>query len=259
MLPHDEAGSGPAVVLLHAGVADRTMWAGHLGPLADAGYRAVALDLPGFGEARIAPGEQAPWTDVLHAMDALSIERASLVGNSFGGAVALRVAVVAPERVSALALISTPPPTLVPSPELMAAWEAEETALERGDTEAAVGAVVDAWTLSDAPPELRARVAAMQRRAFGLQAEAPPATEAPDPVEQRPDALALLGTPTLVAAGERDLCDFRQGAEAMARALPGAHHAVIRGAGHLAPLETPEAFRDLLLDLLRRTEPASDG
>jgi pimeloyl-ACP methyl ester carboxylesterase len=48
-LPHDEAGSGPAVVLLHAGVADRTMWSEHLEHLADAGYRAVAMDLPGFG------------------------------------------------------------------------------------------------------------------------------------------------------------------------------------------------------------------
>src|SRR5206468_12752513 len=87
MLPHDEAGSGPAVVLLHAGVADRTMWSEHLERLADAGYRAVAVDLPGLGAARVTPGEQAPWADVLRTMDELSIERAALVGNSFGGAV----------------------------------------------------------------------------------------------------------------------------------------------------------------------------
>jgi pimeloyl-ACP methyl ester carboxylesterase len=251
MLPHDEAGSGPAVVLLHAGIADRTMWSEHMEGLSDAGYRTVAMDLPGFGEAHVTPGEQAPWADVVRTMDELSIDRAALVGNSFGGAVALRAAFVAPDRVSALALISAPPPELEPSPELEAAWEAEEAALERGDIEAAVEAVVAAWTLPDASPELRDRVAAMQRRAFALQAEAPPVTEAEDPVEQRPEALARLSIPALVAAGELDKRDFRHGAEAMARTLPRARHAVIEGAGHLAPLETPEAFRELVLAFLR--------
>ncbi len=51
LLPHDELGSGPALVLLHAGIADRRMWSEHLAPLAEAGYRAIAIDLPGFGEA----------------------------------------------------------------------------------------------------------------------------------------------------------------------------------------------------------------
>jgi 3-oxoadipate enol-lactonase len=251
MLPHDEAGAGPAVVLLHAGIADRTMWAEHLGPLAEAGRRVVALDLPGFGEAPVAAGEQAPWMDVLNAMDELGIERAALVGNSFGGAVALRAAVVAPERVSALALVSAPAPGLEPSPELEAAWEAEEAALESGDVEAAVAAVVDAWTLPDASQGLRDRVAAMQRRAFALQAEASEVAEAPDPVEEDSDVLAGLKVPALVAAGERDMPDFREGAEAMGRTIPGARHEVIPGAGHLAPLETPEAFRALAEAFLR--------
>lgn len=155
------------LMLLHAGVADRTMWREHLEPLANAGYRVIAADLPGFGEAPAPETEDAPWNDVLETMDALGIERAALVGNSFGGAVALRVALVAPARVSALALISAPPPgSGDPSPELRAAWDAEGPAMERGDVEAAVRAVVDAWTLPGAPPELRARVAEMQRRAF---------------------------------------------------------------------------------------------
>jgi pimeloyl-ACP methyl ester carboxylesterase len=246
MLPHDELGSGPAVVLLHAGIADRGMWSEHLEPLARAGYRAVALDLPGFGEASVPQGEDAPWADVLRAMDGLSIERAALVGNSFGGDVALRVAVVAPDRVSALVLCSARAPGVGPSPELEAAWEAEEAALERGDIDAAVDAVVAAWTLPGAPDALRERVAAMQRRAFELQLGASTAVEAPDPVEERPDALARLDVPTLAAAGEHDKPDFREGAEVLARTLPRGSHAVIEGAGHLAPLETPEAFGELM-------------
>jgi pimeloyl-ACP methyl ester carboxylesterase len=251
ILPHDDGGHGAPVVLLHAGIADRTMWAEHLEPLAGAGYRALAFDLPGFGDAPVAPGEHAPWQDVLETMDDLSVDRAAIVGNSFGAAVALRLAVVAPARVSALALVSAPAPGLDPSPELAAAWDAEEAALARGDVDAAVAAVVDTWTQPDAPAALRDRVASMQRRAFALQAGAGPAIDARDPLEDDPEALARLDVPALVAAGEHDMPDFRDGARALARELPQARHAVISGAGHLAPLEAPAAFRELVLDFLR--------
>jgi pimeloyl-ACP methyl ester carboxylesterase len=251
MLPFDAVGDGPAVVLLPAGVADRTMWADHLQPLAEQGYRVVAMDLPGFGEVPLAPGEQAPWADVLETMDGLGIEQAALVGNSFGGAVALRVAAVAPERVWALALISAPAPGLDPSAAVQAAWKAEEEALERGDVEAAVAAVVDAWTLPGGPDDVRDRVAAMQRRTFELQADLGGVAEAVDPVDDHLDALARLNVPAIVAAGELDKPDFLEGASRLAEALPGARHVVIQGAGHLAPLETPDAFRELLLVLLR--------
>ena len=238
------------MVLLHAGIADRTMWAEHLPALAGAGLRAVALDLPGFGEAPIEPGEQAPWADVLRAMDALSIERATLVGNSLGGAVALRVAVLAPERVTSLVLVSAPAPGLEPSPQLRAAWEAEESALREGDVERAVASVVDAWTLPDAPDDLRERIAAMQRRAFLLQQAAGEAGEGEDPLGDRLDALAELRMPALCAAGARDKQDFLGAAELLAQTLPNARHATIARAGHLAPLEQPAAFRRLLIDFL---------
>lgn len=250
MLPHDELGTGPAVVLLHAGVADRTMWTEHLQPLAEAGYRAIAVDLPGYGEAAIEPGEQAAWLDVLAAMDGLEIERATLVGSSFGAQVALRSAFVAPGRVTAMALFSADAPALEPSPELKVIWEREESALKRGDIDAAVASVVESWTLPGASAELREGVAAMQRRAFELQAQARGITDAPDPVEEDPDVLYGLEVPTLVASGEHDLSDFRRGAEELARVLPRAQLAVIEDAGHLAPLEQPAAFRRLLLDFL---------
>ncbi len=250
VLPHDEAGSGPAVVLLHAGIADRTMWTEHLEPLAHAGYRVVAPDLSGFGEAGVAAGEQAPWIDVLATMDATEIHEAVIVGNSFGGAVALRVAVVAPQRISGLALISAPAPGVDASPELEAAWAAEESALEREDLDAAIQAVIDTWMLPDAPATLRERVATMQRRAYELRVDAEEVTETADPLEQDPDALTRLTVPTLVAVGDQDKQEFKEGAEVLARTLPNARVETIEGAGHLAPLETPEAFRALLLQFL---------
>jgi pimeloyl-ACP methyl ester carboxylesterase len=248
-LPHDDVGAGPALVLVHAGVADRTMWSEHLEPLADAGFRVVAVDLPGFGEAPVPAVEDAPWVDVIETMDALGIEQAHLLGNSFGGAVVQRVAVVAPQRVLRLALISVPAPGIEPSHELAAVWEAEEAALEAGDIEAAVRAVVDAWTLPDAPAELRERLAAMQRRALELQADGS-APEAADPIGEDPGPLRRVTAPALIAAGEHDMSDFRLAAESLARTLPNAQLTTIEGAGHLAPLEQPVAFRERLLSFL---------
>ncbi len=247
-LPRDEAGSGAPLVLIHAGIADRTMYAEHLQPLAVAGYRAIAIDLPGFGEAPSGTGGKGEWGAVLETLDALELKRVALVGCSFGGAVAMRVAAVAPERLTALALFSAPPAVLEPSPALAAAWEAEEAALERNDLDGAVRVVLDAW-LPDATEGLGRRVERMQRRAFTLQAEGPE-EEVPDFLEERPKMLETLRVPTLVAAGEHDMVDFRQGAETLAAAIPGSRLEVIEGAGHLAPLEQPEAFRNLLLAFL---------
>ena len=258
MLPFDEAGSGPPVVLLHAGIADRTMWSEHLEPLAAAGYRPIAFDMPGFGEAAVEPGAQAPWNDVLTAMDGLGIDRAALIGNSFGGAVALRAAFVAPERAWALAMISAPSPDLEPSPRLTAAFEAEESALKRGETNEAVNAVIDAWTLPDAPKRLRDRIATMQRRAYELQKDAKDATEASDPIPDL-EALTKLEVPTLVAAGEHDMPDFLKSAEKMATVIRSARLEVIPDAGHLAPLETPDAFRRLVAEFLGEREAMGEG
>lgn len=258
MLPHDERGSGDAVVLLHAGIADRSMWHEHLDWLAGQGRRAIAVDLPGFGEAIAPGGPTAPWEDVLQTLKQLDVPHAALVGDSFGAAVALRVAAVAPAAASALMLVSPPPLSMEPSPALQAAWAEEEAALERGDIEAAVAAVVDAWLAPDAPAALRERIALMQRRTYERQAGMPEPAEAPDPLVTRPQALELLHIPVLAVAGGGDMPDFVAGAREIADRVPGARFEVIPGARHLAPLETPTEFQRLLLGLLLQPAAVKD-
>jgi 3-oxoadipate enol-lactonase len=246
-LPHDERGRGEAIVLIHAGVADRRMWAEHLEPLAGAGYRVVAVDLPGFGDA---PAEATPpWSAVVNTLDELGIERAALVGNSFGAGVALRTAVVAPERVSALVLVSALAPGREPSAQLTAVWEAETAAFDSDGFEAAVQAVVEAWTLPDATPELRERIATMQRRVYEL--DEPDLPQPTDPLEQDPAALQALTMPTLILYGVHDMSDFRDGAAELANQISGSRQAVLEGAGHLAPLETPRSLREHVLGFLK--------
>jgi pimeloyl-ACP methyl ester carboxylesterase len=121
-----EQGSGPVVLLIH-GFGGHTYSFRHTMPaLASAGFRAVALDLKGFGYSeRVKGGDYRLSSQarmVLRFMDTLAIERASLVGHSMGGEVAMRVAAAAPERVERLVLAASVSgdrvPTLPPTPLL---------------------------------------------------------------------------------------------------------------------------------------------
>jgi pimeloyl-ACP methyl ester carboxylesterase len=103
--------------------------------------------------------------------------------------------------------------------------------------------------MPDAPETLRGYIAASQRRTL-MRDETPEDWE--DPVEGDPEILRRLRVPALVTAGEHEFPDFVEGARWYAKILPDARHTIIPGAGHLAPLETPDAFRRLLLDFLRR-------
>jgi pimeloyl-ACP methyl ester carboxylesterase len=89
----------------------------------------------------------------------------------------------------------------------------------------------------------------MQRRALELQLAGDDAAELEDPLEANPDALEQLATPALVLVGEHDMPDFHAAAELLARQLR-ARHEVIPGARHLAPLEQPDRFRELLVSFL---------
>jgi len=113
------------------------MWSDHLPPMAAAGHRVVAMDLPGFGDAPAGRGPLAHARDVLATMDTLGIPRAALVGNSWGAGMALRAAALAPDRVSHLVLVSAGDPWREsPSTRLAAAWKAEEAALAAGERHA---------------------------------------------------------------------------------------------------------------------------
>lgn len=171
VLPYNELGTGPAVMLVHAGICDRRMWNETLEELAASGQRAIAVDLPGYGDAGLdASRPYAPWEDVLATLDNLGIEQAALVGVSAGGGIALRLAAVAPGRVSALCLVSARPYSdAPPSRELQSAFDAEVGPAEAGDLDGAVAGVLEHWLMPGAPATLRDRVAAMERRSLEIQ------------------------------------------------------------------------------------------
>ena len=83
------------VLLLHAGIADRRMWERQFPALTGAGHRALAPDLPGFGDAALEPGT----VDYVEFAASRLKGPAAAVGCSFGATVALELAAARPELV----------------------------------------------------------------------------------------------------------------------------------------------------------------
>jgi len=113
--PVVDHGTGPVVLLLHGFPDDRHLWRYQVGPLAKAGFRVVAPDLRGFGDA---PRPQDPQEyglsivieDLLGILDALSIRQVQLVAHDWGAAVGWRFAAQHPERVSRYVALSVGAP-----------------------------------------------------------------------------------------------------------------------------------------------------
>lgn len=265
-LSYDEAGDGPAVLLLHAGVCDRRMWDAQFTALAAAGHRVVRPDLRGFGESPVAEEPYTNSGDVLALMDHLGIERAALVGASFGGRVALFTALRAPERLTALAVLNAPLPDQggCASPELAEFDRRENELFEVDDLEAAAALNVETWVGPEGGETVRAAVHAMQLHAFEVQTAAEQAVEKEGAryvlsatEADGPHDLAGIGVPLLVVSGAHDLSDFRLGAAHLAGAVPGARHVELPWAGHLPSMERPEETTALLADFLAEAAEAA--
>lgn len=110
-LYYDVRGSGPPVVLLHAGGMDLTMWDPQIGTLART-FRIIRYDARGHGRSTAPRGPSSTVEDLRLLLDHLGVERAHLVGISMGAGVALNFSTTHPERVRTLVLVSTsgPPP-----------------------------------------------------------------------------------------------------------------------------------------------------
>ncbi|MPV36979.1 alpha/beta fold hydrolase [Georgenia subflava] len=250
LLDHEITGSGPGVVLLHAGVADRRMWEHQRDVLAAAGYRVLCPDLRGYGGTPAATTPYDEAADVRDLVDRLGLGRFALVGASAGGSVALQLAARWPHRVLALVLLCPAAPGLEPSAELRGRWRAEGELLDDGDVAGAVALNVSSWLGPEADDAARTLVTEMQQRAFELQL-VEGAVEADDADVDLADVTA----PTLAVSGDLDLSDFAGVADRVAAAVPGAERVRLAGVGHLPSLERPDATASLVRDFLLRHVP----
>lgn len=252
-----EQGTGrTAVVMLHGVGGGKDAFRPQMAPLARAGYRAVAWDMPGYGgSAGIAPYDMAGLADAaVRLLDAIDASRVVLLGHSMGAMVAQELVARHPSRVSGLVLSATSPAFGKPDGAWQQAFLADRLGpLDAGRTMTDVAArLVPSMIGADADPEGTVLAAALMGRV-------PPATyrlalRALMGFDRRA-ALADIRVPTLVVAGERDPAAPAPVMEKMAARIPGAEYLALPGAGHLANLERPQAFNAAVLAFLHQHFP----
>jgi len=248
---YDDRGSGPAVLLSHGTLMDRTMFDAQVEALADR-YRLVAFD------HRARTGRwKGPYSlddladDCVRLLDKLGIERCVLGGMSMGGFMAIELALRYPERLNGLILISSK----------AAAYDAEDIAdieqnLEKLLREETVPAEVAEWerdlvlgqtTQRENPELVRYWMDRwMTRRSEAVYWEFKSWMHKDDVTER----LAAISVPTLVLHGTEDAVLPIETGRAMADAIPDSTFVPIERAGHTTTVEAPglvsEAIRGFL-------------
>ncbi|MFZ5824575.1 MAG: alpha/beta fold hydrolase [Bacillota bacterium] len=245
----EEQGAGPALVLLHGHTQDHRVWATHAAALA-ARYRVITPDLAGHGRSGRSPEGAPLCCDLAALLDHLGVDRAAVLGLSMGGAVAVSFALHHSDRCAALLPVDA---ALYGHP--FTQWAGPAPYVKQAQSEGLAPAL-EAW-LSD--PLLRhfkgpeaERLAAIVREYPGTDwLSRPPYKPFPPGPAPEAERLGEIAAPTLVMVGEHDLPDFQAIADRLAAGIPGARKWMVEGAGHLAPFEQPERFRERLLEFLQ--------
>ena len=251
-------GTGPPVVLVHAGIADARMWDPLSAALAG-DHRVVRYDLRGHGRSPLPPGPFRHVDDLAAVLAATTEEPAHLVGASLGGRVALDLALARPDAVRSLVLLGAvvsgyeadvPPPPLWP--QVVAADEAD-------DLDALADAEARIW-LADPDgtrvPEVLELVREMNRIALANERSG---IAEERPVEPAADRLGALDRPVLVVDGGLDLDDIRLAADLLAERLPDVQRVRLPQAAHLPALERPTEVAGLVRGFLDRVERRAGG
>jgi esterase len=255
-LAYGEQGEGDPVVLVHGAALGRELWDEVLARLGE-GVRAIAYDRRAYGRSE-APdpyrgttvGEQTE--DAAAVIEALGAAPATVCGFDLGALVALDLARRHPGLVRAAVLVE--PPLLSLSPTGPATVSALREAIERGAREAddASAGAVDAYLGEVAGPgfrdligEGRLRTAHRSGRAFLADLGAPPTFD----FTRR--ELGALTAPVAVVTGERTVAIRREVARRAAELLGNAS---LRepAAGHLVPLEAPDAVAEAIAEVAAR-------
>ncbi len=222
-----EGARGPPLVLVHGAGGTHRAWPESLRTLA--GRRVIAVDLPGHGQAP-PPGERSIGAyagAMLGLLDALGIPVAVVGGHSMGGAIALTLALGAPERVAGLVLVGTGARLRVHP--AMLALTADPARAEEAARAMAMAS-------------LRPGAAEEEREALAREvaAQAPGVLHGDLSACDAHDVLARLGeirAPALVVVGREDVLTPPKYAAFLRERLPGTGLLEVPGAGHMVALE----------------------
>lgn len=255
-----EAGSGPGVVCLHSNASSSAQWRALMEALAPK-FHVLAADSHGVGKSPPWPHDRKlTLRDEVAALEPVfdrAGERFSLVGHSYGGAVALVAAIALPGRVRALALYEptlfslvereSPPPNDVDG--IRGTVARAVAALQAGDAARAAHGFIDFWMGDGAfaamPERNRAAIAESVRNIQGWK----------DALFDEPasaDAFRELAAPVLLLVGTRSPLSSRAVADRLARLLPRVERIELDGLGHMGPVTDPAAVNARIAAFLER-------
>jgi 4,5:9,10-diseco-3-hydroxy-5,9,17-trioxoandrosta-1(10),2-diene-4-oate hydrolase len=254
--------AGPPVVLIHGLGASAEIWSANVGALAER-HRVFVPDLPGFGLTEMPPGMgYTPEVYSLHLRDfmtALGLGRASLVGHSLGGGVALRALIDDPSRVEKIVLVSSAglgrdvslPLRIASVPFFDRVFFKPSLAvftrfLHRLVYDPAVITPEFArmyYEMFFQPGSIRAFTSILRNIAT-LRGARPGVLQ---PVQE---SLGTITVPAFILWGRQDrILPVSQGIEAAGR-IPGARLHIFEHCGHMPNIEHPDEFNRLILEFL---------
>ncbi len=245
---YHEAGAGRPVVLVHGsgpGVSAWTNWKNVIPVLAQQ-FHVVAPDMAGFGYTERNPDLHLDiklWVKHLLALlDALGLDRASLVGNSFGGSLALAAAARFPDRFDRLVLMGTPCDQFVMTPGLRAGWDYVPSREAMRATMAHFP--YDQSFITDELVEDRYQASLIPGAQEGLRKLlAEPRPDGDTPLSGMPEnVVANIVQHTLVLHGREDRVIPVEMGMRLARAIPDAELHMFGRCGHWVQAERFDAF-----------------
>lgn len=259
-LHYQEAGpeDGPAILLIHGFSAFSLVWSEVLLPIAAAGFRVIAPDLLGHGFSDKPPdGEytiEAQARMIVHLMDHLGVERATLVGNSYGAAVAATCALDYPERVERLVLV-----------DAVINDEPKRQAMLRIARSPVLGDIVSPllldsrWIVRRRLKKIHSEFAhllfdekRLEARHLPLKAVSTQHAILRSLRRWKADRIErdahLIQQPTLLIWGEQDTDTPLRFGERLHDSMPNARLIVFRRCGHLPQEEYPREFTELLTE-----------
>jgi pimeloyl-ACP methyl ester carboxylesterase len=246
-----DAGTGPAVVLLHGWAFDLDIWQLQTEALAS-GYRVICFDRRGFGFSTGDPSVLDDVFDLLALLDRFEVGRAAFVGASQAARVVLRAAIAAPERCACLVIDGAP--DVVNEGDRSLTTKDVPIALYRALAQSGdLDAVRDGWEhhplaqLRTQDAAIRARLCQIVRRYPGRDLLRPSPAQLPPLGPRLPEITA----PALVINGEGDAPIRIAAGELIALTLPRARRVVVPGAGHLPNLDQPGFYNDLLVQFFK--------
>ncbi|MFI6985244.1 alpha/beta fold hydrolase [Embleya sp. NPDC050154] len=252
-----EAGDGQPVVLLHGsgpGVSAWSNWSETLPELAK-DHRVIAPDIAGFGGSTHQPGtvyDIKLWVAQLFGLlDHLGIGSALLVGNSFGGGLALAAALRDSSRVDGLVLLGTPSGTFTMTEGLRSGWY-YEPGLEEMERILRLFPY-DRSLVTEEMVRERYEASAVPGAQEAFRSLIPEPAGVDTPVKGVPEErLRTIDKPTLIVHGREDAVIPLDLALRSAKAIPDAELHVFGGCGHWVQLERPRAFVGLVRDFVSR-------